>query len=54
MTTLRNRVAHGYGSVDVERVWKETPNGVATLREFAGAIARYLGTQPGGGRTARD
>jgi uncharacterized protein YutE (UPF0331/DUF86 family) len=48
MTTLRNRVAHGYGSVDFERVWRETPGGVAALREFAGAIARHLGTLPGG------
>ena len=48
MTTLRNRVGHGYGSVDFERVWRETPGGVVTLREFAGAIARYVGTQTGG------
>ena len=47
MTALRNRVAHGYGTVDVDRVWRETPSGVATLREFAAAIATYLGTLPG-------
>jgi len=44
--SLRNRVAHGYGSVDVERIWRETPAGVATMREFAAAIAAYLATTP--------
>jgi uncharacterized protein YutE (UPF0331/DUF86 family) len=39
---LRNRIAHGYGSLDVERLWQETPAGVHTLRAFAAAIAAYL------------
>ena len=42
IATLRNRVAHGYGSVDVERIWREVPVGIATLRQFAAAIASYL------------
>src|SRR5262245_22510317 len=27
--TLRNRVAHGYAGVDFERLWRETPAGIA-------------------------
>lgn len=44
MASLRNRIAHGYGSVDFERIWRETPAGVTTMREFAAAIAAYVGT----------
>jgi uncharacterized protein YutE (UPF0331/DUF86 family) len=44
---LRNRVAHGYGSVDFERIWRDVPAGVAATREFAGAIAAYIGTRSG-------
>jgi len=43
IASLRNRVAHGYGTVDVERIWREVPAGIATLRQFAAAIASYLG-----------
>jgi uncharacterized protein YutE (UPF0331/DUF86 family) len=43
VASLRNRVAHGYGSVDFERIWRETPDGVAAMREFAVAIAAYIG-----------
>ena len=43
VASLRNRVAHGYGSVDFERIWRETPDGVATMREFAAAVAAYIG-----------
>ena len=39
---LRNRIAHGYGTVDLDRLWADLPSGVATLEVFAGAIARYL------------
>lgn len=46
IASLRNRIAHGYGSVDFERIWRETPAGVATLREFAAAIAAYIGALP--------
>jgi len=46
MAALRNRVAHGYGSIDFERIWQETPEGVRALREFAAAIAAYLGNLP--------
>ena len=39
---LRNRLAHGYASVDVERVWAEIPAGMAALERYATAIARFL------------
>lgn len=43
LATLRNRLAHGYGSVDVERLWRELPDGLATLDAFASAIATHVG-----------
>ena len=46
VASLRNRLAHGYGTTDFERIWLEVPNGVAALREFAGAIAAYVGPRP--------
>lgn len=39
---LRNRRAHGYASVDVERVWAEIPAGMAALEQYVTAIARFL------------
>jgi uncharacterized protein YutE (UPF0331/DUF86 family) len=45
IAALRNRIAHGYGSLDVERVWRETPAGIAAMREFAAAVAAYVGTR---------
>lgn len=39
---LRNRIAHGYGTVDLERLWVELPAGIAAFDAFAAAIARYL------------
>jgi uncharacterized protein YutE (UPF0331/DUF86 family) len=42
MATLRNRLAHGYGSVDMDRIWAELPSGLAALDAFAGAIATRL------------
>ena len=46
VAALRNRVAHGYAAVDVERIWREVPDGVATLRAYAGAIARFIEPRP--------
>lgn len=45
-SALRNRIAHGYASVEVERLWAEIPAGVAALEHYAAAIARL--TQPPG------
>jgi uncharacterized protein YutE (UPF0331/DUF86 family) len=42
IASLRNRIAHGYVTVDFERIWREVPAGVAALREFASAVAAYL------------
>jgi uncharacterized protein YutE (UPF0331/DUF86 family) len=39
---VRNRIAHGYASVDHARLWAELPDGLATLTEFAAAVARWL------------
>ena len=36
---LRNRIAHGYGTVDVARIWSELPSGIIAFEAFAGAIA---------------
>ena len=45
---LRNRIAHGYATVDVARVWNELPSGTAACEAFASAIAAFLaGMSPG-------
>lgn len=36
---LRNRLAHGYASVDVERIWSELPSGIQALDDFVAAIS---------------
>jgi uncharacterized protein YutE (UPF0331/DUF86 family) len=43
LATLRNRLAHGYGTVDVDRLWRELPDGLSALDAFASAIAAHLG-----------
>jgi uncharacterized protein YutE (UPF0331/DUF86 family) len=47
IAALRNRIAHGYGTVDVERLWNELPAGVQALGDYAAAIAAWL-NRPGG------
>jgi uncharacterized protein YutE (UPF0331/DUF86 family) len=39
---LRNRIAHGYASLDVERMWAEIPDGLDALDRYAAAIARFI------------
>lgn len=39
---LRNRIAHGCASVDLDRLWRELPGGLDALEEFATAIAAFL------------
>jgi uncharacterized protein YutE (UPF0331/DUF86 family) len=39
---LRNRIAHGYASVDVERLWEELPAGLSALESFVEAVARLV------------
>jgi uncharacterized protein YutE (UPF0331/DUF86 family) len=43
---LRNRIAHGYASLDVERLWNELPQGIASFGTFGRAIAEYLQRSP--------
>jgi uncharacterized protein YutE (UPF0331/DUF86 family) len=40
---LRNRIAHGYSSVDHERIQAEYQKGLADLRRFLAAIADKAG-----------
>jgi uncharacterized protein YutE (UPF0331/DUF86 family) len=40
--SVRNRIAHGYGTLDVERIWSELPAGLEALDRYATAIARFL------------
>jgi uncharacterized protein YutE (UPF0331/DUF86 family) len=44
MATLRNRLAHGYATVDFERVWTELPDGISAFEQFAGYAAKWLGS----------
>ncbi len=39
---LRNRIAHGYASVDAERIWTELPGGIRSFEAFSRAIAKFL------------
>ena len=39
---LRNRIAHGYATLDVDRLWTELPSGMASFGEFAAAVARFV------------
>jgi uncharacterized protein YutE (UPF0331/DUF86 family) len=41
MVALRNRIAHGYASVEMERIWDELPEGLAQLAAFSTAVARF-------------
>lgn len=40
---LRNRIAHGYGSIDHERVQKEYRRGVEALRHFLTLVSAEAG-----------
>jgi uncharacterized protein YutE (UPF0331/DUF86 family) len=39
---LRNRIAHGYASIDIERLWQDLPTGMAAFAEFSHAVASFL------------
>jgi len=39
---LRNRIAHGYASVDLARLWAEIPAGIDALNQYAGKVAELL------------
>lgn len=38
---VRNRIAHGYASVDPARLWNELPAGLDALDRFVEAIAKF-------------
>jgi uncharacterized protein YutE (UPF0331/DUF86 family) len=42
MAALRNRLAHGYATVDVDRLYGELPAGTDALEKFATRIAAVL------------
>jgi uncharacterized protein YutE (UPF0331/DUF86 family) len=42
MAALRNRLAHGYASVDIDRLYNELPSGIDALERFAIRIAAVL------------
>ena len=41
---LRNRIAHGYATLDIDRIWEELPSGISAFERFASAIAKFLTT----------
>lgn len=45
---LRNRIAHGYASLDVERLWTELPSGIASFEAFAASVSAFLRRPPAG------
>lgn len=46
VTAVRNRIAHGYATVDVDRIHAEVPAGLAALDRFSAAIAGHCGATP--------
>jgi uncharacterized protein YutE (UPF0331/DUF86 family) len=42
IAALRNRIAHGYVSVEHARLWQELPEGLRTLDAFRAATAAWL------------
>jgi uncharacterized protein YutE (UPF0331/DUF86 family) len=39
---LRNRIAHGYATLDADRLWGELPSGIVAFEAFIKAVARFL------------
>lgn len=39
---LRNRIAHGYASVDLSRLWAEIPVGLDSLDQYAAKVAQLI------------
>lgn len=42
VTAVRNRIAHGYATVDVDRIHAEVPAGLRALDAYAAAIAVHV------------
>jgi uncharacterized protein YutE (UPF0331/DUF86 family) len=43
---VRNRIAHGYATVDHARMWEELPGGLDRLDELARRVASWLPAEP--------
>ena len=39
---VRHRLAHGYATVDLDRLWTELPVGLGALDRYAAAIATFV------------
>lgn len=48
---VRHRIAHGYATLDVDRLWAEVPAGLNALDRYTVAIARFV-PPPAGESTA--
>lgn len=46
ISAVRNRIAHGYASVDVARLWTELPVGIDALERYDDAIAQFAAPPP--------
>lgn len=44
VASVRNRIAHGYASLDPGRLWSELPAGLDALDRYVEAIARLVDT----------
>lgn len=42
LVAMRNRLAHGYATVDIDRIWAEVPAGPDALKSYTKAIARFV------------
>jgi uncharacterized protein YutE (UPF0331/DUF86 family) len=40
--SLRNRIAHGYATVDLARLWGEIPSGLDALDRYTASVAELL------------
>ena len=43
---LRNRIAHGYASLDAVRLWTELPAGMASWEAFLAAVSTFVAMEP--------
>jgi uncharacterized protein YutE (UPF0331/DUF86 family) len=43
---VRNLIAHGYASLDPERLWADLPDGLEALERYSVAIARFASAVP--------
>ena len=43
---LRNRIAHGYASLDAARLWTELPEGISAFTAYAAAVSVFLQRLP--------